>query len=401
MGKFQQQIVSIQKSLHDHQLSGWLLHDFRHSNELALNFLKISSETKLTRRFFYWIPQIGEAVKIVSIVEPYVLEHLPGEKWVYKEWSDLQALLASICRNSMRIAMEYSPLNALPTISKVDAGTVELVEQFGAKVVSSANLLQTYTSVLTPEQIKSHRYAANVLEEVVKETWIYIQQSLKQEQIISEYDVQQFMLKLIDKKGCVTQSAPTCATNIHSADPHYSPTQENASIIKKEDFILLDLWCKQKESSSIYADITRVGVAAAESTNEQNTIFNSVRKAQKSALSFIKERIANKKVIEGWEVDRLCRSIIQEEGYGDFFIHRTGHNLGEEVHGPGANLDDFETHDNRELIPGTVFTIEPGIYLPHEPYGFGVRLEFDVYLGFDRRVEVTNQIQEKIVCLKI
>jgi Xaa-Pro dipeptidase len=275
------------------------------------------------------------------------------------------------------IAMEYSPNNIIPAVSKVDAGTIDFIRQLGAYVVSSANLIQQYTSVWTPAQFHSHLAAADTLDSIASKTWNYIEMKLQSNQGISEYQVQQFMLNLIEEQGCMTDDPPICAVNQNSADPHYTPTQTRFSEIHKGDFILIDLWCKQKTAEAVYADIARIGVAAAQATPQQQKIFSLLKEARDVATTFIKDHYTRQIPLQGWQVDQVCRNIIQQGSYGEFFIHRTGHNIGQQVHGSGANLDNLETRDVRELIAGTCFSMEPGIYLPDQ---LGMRLEYDIYL---------------------
>lgn len=396
--KFLEKLREVQAALNQQQIEGWLLYDFRGCNNLALNFLEIPSGKMITRRFFYWIPQKGDPIKIVPIIEPYTLDHLPGIKWIYRGWEEMERNLFALAIEHRRIAMEYSPFNALPVVSKVDAGTIELLRKAGAEIVSSANLLQRYTSVWTDDQLHSHLYAAELLNEIVDQTWAFIETSLKKNRAINEYEVQQFMLQRMHAKGCTTDKPPICAINAHSADPHYQPQKRGSLPISSQDFILLDLWCKKAEPHSVYADITRVGVAAAHPTAKQLEIFHHVKQARDQATEFIKSRYEQTLPIQAWEVDQICRNAIVEAGYGDYFVHRTGHNIGEELHGPGANLDNFETHDFRFLLPGTCFSVEPGIYLPNE---FGVRLEYDIYLDPSGEIKITGGIQKQLVCLGI
>lgn len=391
-------IAKIRHELAQQQMDGWLLYDYRHSNPLVYQLLEIPNDKMTTRRFFYWIPKTGEPIKIVPLIEPYTLDHLPGKKLTYKGWQELEQLLFSIAMKNVKIAMEYSPYNALPNISKVDAGTIELLQQWGASIVSSANLLQAYTSVWSSNQLQSHLEAAEHLNKIVGLAWTLIEDALQKGTSIDEYHVQQFILEEMEKADCTAADAPTCSVNAHSADPHYHPTAHSFSPIRRGDFILIDLWCKKKQLHSVYADITRVGVAAPQPTQKQKEIFTIVKKAQEVATAMVKDRFENQLPLQGWEVDQACRDVIQAEGYGDYFIHRTGHNIGEEVHSTGANLDNFETHDYRELLPGTCFSVEPGIYLPGE---FGVRLEYDIYLDFSRKIRVTGGVQKEIVCFNL
>lgn len=396
--KFEIKLRDVQRNLLEQGIEGWLLFDFRRSNPLAYDFLEIPPSVFSTRRFFYWIPQEGDPIKIVSLIEPYTLDHLPGIKQLYRGWQELEQVLFCLVDKKNKIAMEYSPCNALPAVSRVDAGTVELVQRGGATVVSSANLLQRYTSLWSSEQLESHVAAAKILEEIVDQTWAWIGSAVKRGDPLNEYQVQQFMLRAMEESDCQTDHPPTCAVNAHSADPHYYPGPQQATLIHPGDFILLDLWCKQKKPRAIYADITRVGVAASRPTGRQQEIFNLVKEARDRATFFIRDQHEKHLPMQGWQVDQVCRSYLEERGYGQYFIHRTGHHIGEDVHGPGANLDNLETHDYRELLPGTGFSVEPGIYLPGE---FGVRLEYDLYLHPSGQVSVTGGVQEEVVCLLI
>lgn len=386
-------LIEIQRGLTQGGLDGWLLYDFRRSNELASQFLDIKPEQLLTRRFFYWIPARGDPVKIVQAIEGKVLDHLPGHLASYRTWQELEAALAKVLQGANRVAMEYSPKNALPAISRVDAGTVELVRHFGIEVVSSANLLQTE---LSEAQIRSHLEAAEDLDAIAEETWEWIARSMEAGKMLNEYEVQQFILERFAVHECVSDDPPICAVNEHSADPHYAPQKEGSSVIKKGDFVLIDLWCRKKGEGTVYADITRVAVAAEESTGRQREIFSIVKEAQDAATQLVKERFQEKSPLMGWEVDQAARDVIHKAGYGEYFIHRTGHNIAERDHGPGTHMDNFETHDDRLVTPASCFSIEPGIYLPGE---FGVRLEYDILVHQDGRCEITGGVQAQVVRL--
>lgn len=395
---FERRMKEVQDSLREQGIDGWLLYDYHRSNEIAHAFLQIPKEKMVSRRFFYWIPQTGDPIKIVPLIEPHTLDHLPGLKWLYRGWQDLERLLASLAVENSQIAMEYSPYNALPSISKVDAGIVELLRKRGAEIVSSAHMLQRFTSIWTPQQIVTHLTAASVLEKIADRTWGYIKESLRQKKRITECHVQQFMCDEMEKEGCCTDDRPICAVNAHSANPHYNPSLEQALPVCEGDFVLIDLWCKQKVPHAVYADITRVGVVANSPNSRQIEIFNIVKMARDKATQFIKENYESNRPLQGWQADQTCRDVIQQAGYGEYFIHRTGHNIGEDVHGPGANLDNLETHDVRTLIPGTGFSVEPGIYLPQE---FGVRLEYNVFLEPHGVARITGGIQNEIVKVQL
>ncbi|MCB1107450.1 MAG: M24 family metallopeptidase [Chlamydiia bacterium] len=389
-------IKKIQKQLELYKVDGWLLYEFHGSNPLALEIMKVPKAMLMTRRCFYWIPVEGSPIKIVHKIESHNLDHLPGEKKLYSTWKEMHQFLEEILQEKEKVAMEFSPKQAIPTVSLIDGGLVDLIRGYGPKVVSSAPFLQAFTCVWTDEQYAMHKEAAMVLENAANDVWALIKKSLDQGELIDEYQVQQFILKEFEKNGCETEGKPICAVNKNGADPHYCPTEGRSTAIHRGDFILIDLWCKKKKEGAVFADITRLGVASKEPTKRQQEIFQLVRAAQKGGTDLIIERYEKGKEIKGAEVDAKVRSIIEKGGYGEYFTHRTGHNIHTENHGPGANLDSLETDDSRPLIPRTCFSIEPGIYLPGE---FGVRLEYDVYIHEGGEVEVTLPPQEAIVTL--
>lgn len=387
---------AVQKDLKQNRLDGWLLYDFRRSNDLACRVLEISPQQLLTRRLFYWIPADGTPLKILHNIESHVLDHLPGEKAIFFSWQDLENQLARCLSNSQIVAMEYSPKNGIPSVSKVDAGTVELIRSLGKEVVSSANLLQLYTCVWDESKLISHKFAASILSQIADEVWELISTCLRQNNELTEYDVQQFMLRRFADHGCISSDNPICAVNAHAADPHYTPNKEDYTSIKHGDLILIDLWCKKDHPHATYADITRVAVADTAPTPRQKEVFDVVRKAQKKATDFVGNRFAEKVEVRGWEVDQVCREVITDAGFGPYFVHRTGHNIDTTDHGPGAHLDNYETHDDRLLLPRTCFSVEPGVYLPEE---FGIRLEYDVFVREDGTLLITGGEQDSLVTL--
>lgn len=389
-------LAKVQAVLLSAKFDGWLFYDFRRSNSLASDFLGILNDKLLTRRFFYWIPAKGEPLKIVHAIEAEALDHLPGKAETYSTWFQLEACLQRVLKDANLVAMEYSPRNAIPYISKVDGGTLELVRSFGVEVVSSADLLQECTSVWDENKLQTHLQAAHVVDRAAESAWHFIRVNLDAGKVITEYDVQQFLMDDFRKNRCVTDCPPICAVNQNSANPHYMPTQTSHAMIKFGDFILLDLWCKLDQPNAAYADITRVGIAAAYPEAEQQKVFEVVRQARDTATEFVRACSAASKQLMGWEVDAVCRKVIEDAGYGAYFIHRTGHNIDVNTHGDGANIDNYETQDRRRLLPGTCFSIEPGVYLPGK---FGVRLEYDIYIHHDQSVRVTGGEQKAIVCL--
>ncbi len=393
--QWKQRITDVQKHLIQEKIDGWLLFDFLGQNSLARDFLQTPSDHLITRRFFYWIPVRGEPIKLLHVLEPHVLDHLPGKKGHYLKWQELQSSLKEILKDSKKVAMEYSPNNAIPYLSKVDAGMVDLVRSCQVEVVSSGGFLQYYTCILSDGQLKSHLDAAEFLDGTVAKTWEMIAAHIKRSKTINECSVRSFIASEFEKNGYITEGLPICAVNAHSADPHFEPFKNGSSEIKKGDFVLIDLWCKKKAPGSIYGDITRVGFAGLEPTPRHKEIFSIVRNAQRQATEFVKDRWKNKELIRGFEVDQVCRRAIEKAGYGQYFTHRTGHNIYTKNHGPGAHIDSLETNDVRPLVPQTCFSIEPGIYLPGE---FGVRCEYDVYLNSDGSIRVTGGSQDAITC---
>lgn len=391
-------INKVQKKLHEYEVDGWLLYDFHGSNKFAHELLNIPPKTVLTRRFFYWIPQKGEPEKIVHQIESENLEFLSGKKHLYLSWHELEDELAKVLKKAKRIAMEYSPRNSNPYVSVVDAGTVEIVKGLGVEVVSSADLLQHFTSVLDEEQIESHLQAADRVKKTVDLAWDMIADQLRLEKKITEFDVQQFILSEFLAHDCIAEDGPICAVNSHSALPHYIATRDNAKVINRGDFILIDLWCKKNAPRAVYADITRVAIASSEPTPRQEEVFEIVKGAIDQGIRLITARMGSGKPLKGSEVDDVCRNYIQEKGYGHYFTHRTGHNIGTSVHGGGVHLDNLETSDERQILPQTCFSIEPGIYLPEE---FGIRIEYDVLIGHDRKVNITGGKEESIICLPL
>ena len=387
-------IQEAQKRMKEIGAEGWLLYDFHKNNDLAHLFLEIPKHQMTTRRFFYWIPAEGEPVKIVHAIESHTLDAWPGEKRTFFSWQSLQKEVGEVLKRVKKVAMEYSPKNAIPYVSRVDGGTIDFIRSLGVEVISSGNFLPYFTAVLKESQAASHLRAAKELDRIVNGAWKWIAQHL--EEGISEYDAQQQICDAFKKADLIAEDLPIVAVNAHSADPHYIPKKNGSAPIRKGDFILIDLWAKEKGEEAVFADITRVGTASSKASLKQEEVFHIVRKAQKAAAELVKERFAHKKKVEGWEVDDAARKVIQKAGYGDFFIHRTGHSIEVSLHGSGAHMDNLEMHDERPLLPSTCFSIEPGIYLPEE---FGIRLEHDIYIHPDGKVQITGGEQDEIVCL--
>jgi Xaa-Pro aminopeptidase len=388
-------IERIQEALRSEGADGWLLYNFRDSNIFAKNILSLPPHIMCTRRYYYFIPSKGEPRKLVHRIEEWNLDTLPGDKTVYLSWQSLQEGLKKILDGAKKVAMEYSPSCAIPYAATVDAGTIELVKSTGVQVVSSANLIQRFESIWDDEQKNGCFESAKHLRQIVDVAFGFIRAKLQSTSPVTEFDVQQCMVSEFDKRGLTSGDAPNCSVNANAANPHYEPTKDIFTPIDKGDLVLLDLWAKKKASRSVYADITWMGYAGKSVPDEYEKIFQIVKGGRDAALSFIRSSFAAGRTIHGYEVDDAARNFITGEGYGEYFVHRTGHSIGEEVHGTGANMDNLETHDERILIPETCFSIEPGIYFRDR---FGVRSEIDVYISKEKEVIVPGlPIQETII----
>jgi Xaa-Pro dipeptidase len=379
-------IAAIQQALREVGVDGWLFADFRGSDPLAYRILKLPNAGMVSRRWYYYIPATGAPHKLMHRIEAHSLDTLPGTSLYYASWRELHARLAGMLAGARRVAMQYSPLNAIPYVARVDAGTVELVRNAGVEVVTSADLVQRFEAVWRPEQWEAHQYAARSLRSIIDEAFGYIRDAVTARGEVSEHAVQQFILGRFDAYGMRTDKPPIVAANAHSADPHFQPTPDSG-MIRRGDFVLLDIWAKRREVGSVYADITWTGYVGESVPDAYRQIFRIVQHGRDAAIAFVQDAVHEGRPICGWEVDQAARDAITKAGYGDYFIHRTGHSIGEEVHGNGANMDNYESRDERHILPRTCFSIEPGIYLPGR---FGVRSEVDMYVG-DRVAFVTGQ----------
>ncbi|MCX6121682.1 MAG: Xaa-Pro peptidase family protein [Ignavibacteriales bacterium] len=388
-------IREIQHALQAERIDGWLLYNFRDSNIFATRLLALPKHIMFTRRYFYYIPAHGAPKKLVHRIEEWNLDALPGGKSIYLSWRSLEGGLKELLSGAKQIAMEYSPRCAIPYVSTVDAGTVELVRGTGVEIVSSANLIQYFEARWDDEQLKDNMESAAHLYQIVEETFGFIRKNIKSNTAMTEYDVQQFMSSEFKKRGLVTSSDPNCSVNANSANPHYEPTKEIHSPLHKGDYVLLDLWAKKDKQRSVYADITWMGFLGDTVPDEFEKIFQIVKGGRNAALDFVRSSLKAGTIIHGYEVDDAARNYITQHGYGEYFVHRTGHSIGEEVHGNGANMDNLETRDERTIIPQTSFSLEPGIYLRDK---YGIRSEIDVYISKDLEVIVTGlSMQEKVV----
>ena len=392
-------VLRIQQAIREQAgLDGWLFYDFRHLDPIAYRVLLLDPSLHVTRRWYYWVPAQGTPVKLQHGIEPHVLDGLPGDARAYVSWRDQQAALGSLLHSAKRVAMQYSPMNAIPYLSRVDAGTIDLVRSLGAEVVTSADLVQQFEAVWDGAQLSSHQVAAEGLRAIVDEAFGFVGTSLAARSSLTEYGLQQYILSRMQARGLVTSSPPIAAVNAHSADPHYGPASQGSAPIRQGDLVLIDLWAKQPGPGAVYADITWTGFVGATVPTRHQDIFQIVRRARDAAVTFVQGRVRAGEFPYGWEVDDICRQVIQDAGYGQYFVHRTGHSIGEEVHGNGANIDNLETQDARRLLPGTCFSIEPGIYLPDE---FGIRSELDVYLSARDAVVYGQPVQADLLPIPI
>lgn len=392
----QELITRIQAALRDLKVPAWLFYDFRGLDPLAVRILRFAPDYHATRRWFYLVPAEGEPTKLVHRIESSMLDHLPGKKEIYLEWPQLHSKLKAMLAGLPAVAMQYSGKNAIPYISRVDGGTVELVRSCPTEVLSSGDLVQRFESVWTPAQVEQHRSTARTLTSIVNEAFEKAAADVAARGETNELEIQQFIWSRFEEEGWTADSPPIVAVNKNSANPHYQPVAEAYSTIRQGDFLLIDLWAKPKNSESVYADITWVAYFGSPLPGQMAEVFDVVRRARDRGVEFLGERIASGRQSEGWEVDDQVRKVIRDAGYGAFFVHRTGHNLGHEVHGNGVNFDNLETHDTRRVIPGIACTIEPGVYLED----FGVRSELNVYVS-DKGPEVTTPPQESVLVLKV
>jgi Xaa-Pro aminopeptidase len=380
-------LSAIQSALQHFGLDGWLLMDFRGSNILARRVLDLEARHPQSRRLFYFIPASGAPQKLVHRIESGALDHLPGEKRIYLAWQQLETQLAELVGGlPRRVAMEYSPRNGNPYISRVDGGTIDVIRATGVEIVSSGDLIQLFEAAWSDEQWESHLEANRYTTAAYDLVWKFVADELRAGRAPRETEVQQLIMDHFHRHGLTTYSPPIIGVNAHSGDPHYAPEVGNDADMRTGDFLLVDLWAKMDRPGAVYSDLTRVGFLGEQVPAKYDDIFQIVAAARDAAIDTIRDAFAARRPIHGWEVDRACRNVIDKAGYGEYFCHRTGHSIGQETHGNGANMDDLETHDERLLLPRTCFSVEPGIYLPE----FGVRSEVNVYISPTSEVHVTG-----------
>jgi Xaa-Pro aminopeptidase len=382
-------IEALRAAVRDAGIDGWLLYDFRRSNPIAHRALGLPEEAFFSRRWAYYVPANGEPTALVSAVEPHVLAGLPGRQVVYRTWQQYEGTLRDLVSGARRVAMEYVPRNEIPYVSRVDAGTVDLIRSFGPEVITSADFAQRFEAVLSADQIESHRVAGKALLRARDVLFRWLRDQLQSDAALSEYDVASEFARLIRAEGLAMPvgELPHAAVNANAGNPHYAATSAQSAPVRRGDLLLLDFWGKLPGPESIFADYTWMAMAGERVPEHIATLFGIIREARDVGISLLRERFETGTRVEGAEVDDAVRAVITQAGYGDSFVHRTGHNIGTMVHGNGAHLDNLETHDTRPLLANTCTSMEPGIYLPQQ--GLGLRTEVDVLL-LPGGIEVTG-----------
>jgi Xaa-Pro aminopeptidase len=388
-------IDDIQAALSEEHLDGWLFFDHHQRDPLAYRILKLNPKQVATRRWYYFIPAHGDPKGLVHAIESGVLAGLPGDVRKYSSWSAQLDGLRHLLAGSRRIAMQYSPNCSIPYVSLVDGGTIELVRAAGVEVVTSANLVQLFEARWTDEQLEMHLEAGVRVDRVRAEAFQKIAAALDARQSITEWDVNRFIRTGFEESGLVTDHGPIVAVNANMSNPHYEPEAEGSREIHKGDAVLIDMWAKLDRPSAVFYDITWTGYCGLTPPSALENIFEIVRDARDRAVQRVQTAVASGEAIHGFDVDDAARSYIKHQGFGDYFVHRTGHSIGEEVHGTGANMDNLETHDERRIIARTCFSVEPGVYLPE----FGIRSEVNVYVGATE-ARVTGEVQQKLVIIE-
>jgi len=387
---------SIQAAIREAGFDGWLFYDHHHRDPIAAGILGLDPKAHITRRWYYYIPANGDPRKLVHRIEQFRLDTLPGAKGQYSSWQELHAGIEAMLCDATRIAMQYSPNNAIMYVSMVDAGTIEFLRGLGKQIFSSADLVSQFEAVLNEEQIFSHSIAQVAIDRILAEGWREMGRRLRPHQggpgSLTEFEMVQWLSEAMRRENLVWENGPNVSANANSSDSHYEPTAANSAPIKEDDFILIDIWGKLDRPGSIFYDITWTGVVGREPSEIEQQVFETVRNARDAAIATVEQAFAAGRPICGYEGDDAARAVIDAAGFGKYFTHRTGHNIAGEIHGPGAHLDNLETHDERRILPNTCFSVEPGIYLPE----FGVRSEIDM-LTAPGKAWVTGAIQRELV----
>jgi Xaa-Pro dipeptidase len=384
-------LEAMQAALREAGLDGWLFYDHHHRDPIAERILELDPAAHITRRWYYFVPAAGEPRKLVHRIEQGRLDSLPGAKAEYSSWRELAAGLESLLAGATDIAMQYSPNNAIMYVSMADAGTVEFLRALGKRIVSSADLVSQFEAVLTAEQIASHFEAQKKIDAIVEEGWCYLSSRVRRGGL-SEYDFRLWLCEAMRREDLVWESGPDVSVNANSSDSHYEPTAACSAPIRKGDFLLVDIWARPNRPGTVFYDITWTAVIDREPTDRELHVFETVVAARDAAIAKVQAAFTAGRPIRGFEADDAARKVIETAGFGPYFTHRTGHNIGRELHGAGAHLDNFETHDERLLLPNTCFSVEPGVYLPE----FGVRSEVNMMTA-PGRAWVTGRIQRELI----
>ncbi len=387
-------LAAIQEELRKQKLDGWLFFDHHQRDPLAYRVLGFAPASHVTRRWYYWIPSSGEPRGLVHRIESGMLDALPGEKVRYSSWSEQEGGLKKLLGGARRVAMQYSPMCAIPYVAMVDAGTVELVRSLGVEVATSAELIQHFEARWSAAALESHLEAGRRVDRVRAHAFDMIRHATRSGGSVQEFAVKQFVLEGFTKAGLFTDHGPIVGVNANASNPHYEPTAEVSSEIRGGDFVLLDMWAKLDQPRAVYYDITWTGYCGDRPSDEMREVFGVVSGARDAAIRRVQEAVAANQDLRGFQVDDAARDHIRSHGFGDYFVHRTGHSIGEDVHGNGANMDNLETHDERRIVPWTCFSIEPGVYLKE----FGVRSEINMFVG-EGEARVTGEMQKELVIL--
>ena len=389
-------IQAIQAAIREAGHDGWLFYDHHHRDPIAGRILGMDEKAHVTRRWYYFVPAAGEPRKLVHRIEQARLDTLPGTKAMYSSWQELASGLEAMLTGARTLAMQYSPNNAIMYVSMVDAGTVEFLRSLGKQIVSSADMVSQFEATLSAEQVASHVTAQRAIDVILAEGWKQIGNRLRpgsgKAGAYSEFEHMQWLAEAMRREGLIWDDGPNVSVNANCSDSHYEPTAQRSAPIKEGDFLLIDIWARPNKPGTIFYDITWTGVVGREPSEREQLVFKTVVNARDAAIHAVESAFAENRAICGFEADDAARAVINAAGFGEFFTHRTGHNIGQELHGAGAHLDNLETHDERRLLPNTCFSVEPGIYLPE----FGVRSEIDMITA-PGKAWVTGKIQRDLV----
>lgn len=389
-----QKLEKIQRLLQENKLDGWLFTDYHGHDHITRDFLQLTDRF-CTRRLFYLIPAQGQPVKLLSAIEPLLLDHLPGEKQLYKGIRGQKEALSRLLVPGQKIACQYAPMGNVPTISTMDAGLVEYLRSFGVELVSSADLMQHFGAVLTDAQIETHRQAGVIIHRILEDAFAWIRKNLDAGQYIDEWMLLQHMEETIAREPIYMDSPPFFGIDDHASDPGYEPKPQGSRQIREGSRLIVDIAGRLPQEDAIYYDVSWCMNVGPQIDAEYQRLFDLVKEARQTAFDLIQSKLDAGQDICGCEVDAHLQAFFQERGMAQYLMHRTGHNIGHRCHGVGANLDDYETHDSRTLLPGTMFSIEPGIYTRD----YGVRLEYDVHITPEKQLRIYGPVQEEILVI--